>query len=174
MAMSWPILSIIFAYSLYLYVSHDCPSIANRLSFVFAALGFTVLACMISIQLAVKFGTEEYLINTPGKEEQMKLMRHSLRFVDLGIDVAWDLLIGTSLIFLFAAIKGHSQFRLAWALPPLVLGILLMVLNVYTFPKPPNTAGFFDVGPFIGLYIIAISVKLILIGRNNKRQAEII
>lgn len=172
MAMAWPILSIVFAYSLYRFVAIERQSLANQLSFVFAALGFTVVACMISVQLAVKFGIQEQIANAPDIENLLDSIRPTIRLIDLGLDVAWDLLIGTSLVFLFAAIKGHSKFRLGWALPALVLGITLMILNAYTFPNPPNTDGLVDIGPLIGLYIIILSIRLLVIGLKNRNQQK--
>ena len=170
LAMAWPILSIIFVYSIYKYVALEHQTTANQLSFIFATLGFTVVTCMISVQLAVRWGIDDFVQNSPENEELLILIRQSARLIDHGLDVAWDLLIGTSLIFLFAAIKGHYQFRLFWAIPPLILGLALIVLNVLTFPWPPNSVGSVDVGPLIGLYIIAISIRLCWLGVLHKKD----
>lgn len=171
-AMSWPILSIIFVYSIYKYVAYNHQTFVNQLSVIFALLGFTIVACMISIQLAVKFGINEYISNTTDNRESFDLILKAIRLVDHGLDVAWDLFIGTSLLFLFAAIKGHSKFRLPWAIPALILGIVLIILNAYAFPWPPNTVGLIDIGPLIGLFIIAISIRLILLGVQLKRDMK--
>lgn len=171
-AISWPILSIIFVYSIYKYVALEHQTTANQLSFLFAALGFTIVACMISIQLAVKWGIDEYLIGLPEKEELVSLFRQNIRLVDQGLDVAWDLFIGTSLIFLFAAIKGHYRFRFYWAIPSVILGSLLIIFNVITFPAPPNTKGLLDVGPLVGLYIIALSARLWWLGLRLKKSQK--
>ena len=61
MAMSWPLLSIIFAYSLYHYVATYSQSAFNQLSFIMACIGFGMLAMMMSIQLAVGIGMEDYI-----------------------------------------------------------------------------------------------------------------
>ena len=172
MAMAWPILSIVFVYALYQYIAYKHQSMANQLAFVFAVLGFTIVACMISVQLAVNFGLTEQMAVAPDNEEFLGTLRRPLRLIDLGLDVAWDLFIGTSLIFLFTAIKRHPKFPLPWAIPALVLGIGLIVLNVYTFPSPPNTAGLFDIGPLIGLYIISLSIKLVVIGLNQRKRSK--
>jgi peptidoglycan/LPS O-acetylase OafA/YrhL len=91
-------------------------------------------------------------------------MRQSIRLVDMGIDVAWDLFIGTSLIFLCFALAGDARFGLRWAIPGAVLGFVLIVLNVSTFPWPPNTRGLFDIGPAVGVFIIALSLRLLQLG----------
>ena len=168
--MAWPILSIIFIYSIYSFVAVEHQTTANRLAFIFGTLGFTIVACMISVQLAVKFGIQDFITDNPQDESTLVLIRKGTRLVDFGLDVAWDLFIGTSLLFLFVAMKGHSKFRLGWALPSLILAVALIILNIYTFPKPPNTAGLFDVGPLIGAYIIALSSRLLYLGVKQRNS----
>jgi hypothetical protein len=166
--MAWPVLSVIFVFSLYEHIKMDRHSSANQLAFLFAAIGFAIVAVMISIQLAVRAGIEEHIANSPENQDFLNLMRRSIRLVDMGIDVAWDLFIGTSLIFLCFALIKHKSFGRRWAVPAGLLGGLLIVLNVSTFPWPPNTQGLFDIGPAIGLFIIALSVRLLLLGFRMK------
>lgn len=77
----------------------------------------------------------------------------------LGLDVAWDAYIGLGTIFFAWAMFSHPRFRWPFALPGLALGILVLVLNLLTFPTPPAEAGSVDVGPFIGLWYLASSVQ---------------
>lgn len=167
-AMAWPVLSVIFVYSIYRYISIDRQTAANQLSFLFASLGFSMVACMLSVQLAVEIGMKDFIAVTPDKGEDLKIIRHSLRLVDQGIDVAWDIFIGTSLILLSFSIKGHPHFRLWWSIPSFLLGLTLIILNVISFPYPPDSKGLFDIGPGIGLYIIALSARLMWLGNRVK------
>jgi len=168
MAMAWPVLSIIFVYSIYRYISIERKTAASQLSFLFASLGFSMVACMLSVQLAVEVGMKDFITATPDKVESLKIIKQSLRLVDQGVDVAWDIFIGTSLIFLSFAIKEHPHFRLAWSIPSFLLGLTLIVLNVITFPYPPDSKGLFDIGPGIGLYLIALSARLLWLGNRIK------
>lgn len=167
-AMAWPVLSVIFVYSIYHYISTERQTAANQLSFLFACVGFSMVACMLSVQLAVEKGINDYMAATPDKVENLKIIKHSLRLIDQGIDVAWDFFIGTSLIFLSFAIKGHPHFRLWWSILSLLLGLTLIILNVITFPYPPDSKGLFDIGPGIGLFIIALSARLLWLGNRMK------
>ncbi len=172
-AMAWPILSIVFVYSLFRCIGLEKQSATNELAFVFACLAFALVAAMMSSQLAVRAGIQEYIERSPANEQEfLQLIRRSIRLVDMGIDVAWDLFIGTALVLLAIALKGNSHFGLWWSVPAALLGILLMVLNVMTFPWPPDTRDLFDAGPAVGLYIIALSTRLLLLGnRMNGRNA---
>jgi hypothetical protein len=169
LAMAWPILSVIFVFSLYRYIALTRQSPANQLAFVFAALAFTMVAAMISIQLGIQAGMERLIAESPGQGDTLTLIKRSTRLVDIGLDVAWDLFIGTALIFLCFALARNNQFGFRWGIPALLLALLLIVLNVLTFPWPPGEEGLIDVGPAIGLYIIALSIRLLQLALKMQR-----
>lgn len=169
LAMMWPILSIIFVYSLSRFVAIKKQSVVNQLALLFAIAGFAMVAAMISIQLGVGAGMEEYIDETPAQKETLSMIRRSARLVDIGLDVAWDLFIGTALIFLGLAISRHERFGYWWGIPSLILGVLLIILNVLTFPWPPADEGLFDIGPAIGVFILALSARLLYLGSRMKR-----
>ncbi len=172
-AMAWPVLSIVFVYALYRYISAERQTAANQLAFVFAGLAFTVVACMISVQLAVNMGMEEAIREagaSSGQQELLSTIRRSMRWVDLGMDVAWDIFIGVALLFLSFALGRHKRFGRWWGIPSGVLGGGLIVLNIWTFPWPPVARNLFDIGPVIGLFILVLSIKLVLLGRELKKN----
>jgi hypothetical protein len=162
---AWPILSIIYAYGLYSFVAAERESTANRLAFVFAVTAFTTVLGMIVVQLAVGAGIGEI---TKGLDEQTtKALHRGLRMIDLGLDVAWDMLIGTALILLGTAMRRRSGLGLGWAIPSVVLGMALIVLNAATFPWPPRDRGLIDIGPFIGVFMMALAARLAILGRRT-------
>lgn len=172
-AMAWPILSIIFVFSLYRYIALESQSGFNQLAFVMACMAFGMVSMMISIQLAVQYGLEEYNIASSKDEMEMfETLRKSIRLVDMGLDVSWDLFIGVSLLFLSFAMRKNKSFGLWWSLASVVLGVCLIVLNVVTFPFPPNTRGLIDIGPVIGLFIIILSARLVLLGVKMKKLSN--
>ena len=161
---AWPILSIVYSYGLYNFVAAESESTANRLAFVFAVTAFTTVLGMIIVQLAVGAGMGE--ISQGLDEQTTRALRRGLRMIDLGLDVAWDMLIGTALIFSGAAIRRRSGLGLGWAMPSVVLGMALIVLNAATFPWPPGDHGLIDIGPFIGLFVLALAARLTVLGRR--------
>jgi hypothetical protein len=161
---AWPILSIVYSYGLYSFVAAESESTANRLAFVFAVTGFTTVLGMIIVQLAVGAGIGE--ISQGLDVQTAKVLRRGLRLIDLGLDVAWDMLIGTALIFSGAAIRRRSGLGLGWAIPSVVLGTTLIALNAATFPWPPGDRGLIDIGPFIGLFVIVLAARLTMLGRR--------
>jgi len=168
---AWPILSIVYSHGLYAFVAAERDGTANRLAFVFAVTAFTTVLAMIVVQLAVNAGMSEI---TKGLDQATRVALHrGLRMIDLGLDVAWDMLIGVALLLSGIAMRRRSGLGPGWGIPSAVLGIALIALNAATFPWPPGDHGLFDVGPFIGLFVMALAVRLIILGRHpaNKCQA---
>lgn len=76
----------------------------------------------------------------------------------LGLDVAFDVYIGLGTLLLAVAVMRHEWYGKAFGLTGLAIAILLLVLNLATFPTPPANAGLFDMGPFVGLWYLAITI----------------
>jgi len=174
LAMAWPILSIIFAFSAYKYISIQNQSISNQLAFIYTCIAFILVSIMISIQLVVRAGMEESITNASGIEiDTLLLVSNSLRWIDLGVDLAWDMFLGLALFLLSIAIKGHEKFGIWWSIPLALLAIVLVVTNLFTFPNPPDAEGLFDVGPIIGTFIIVFAVRIIYLGRKMKNLSNL-
>jgi hypothetical protein len=161
---AFPILGIVYSYVLYSFVAAERESVANRLGLVFAIAAFTTVLAMIVVQLAVGAGLGE--ITRDLDEHTARALRRGLRMIDLGLDVAWDMLLGTALVFSGFAIRKRTGLGLGWAIPSVALGIALIGLNAATFPWPPGAHGLFDIGPAIGMFVFVLSARLALLGRR--------
>ena len=171
-AMSWPILTIIFAFSVYKYFAMYKQTISNQLAFLFTCIAFILVGIMLSIQLVVQTGLEESIINASGVEKDtLILISKSLRWVDLGVDLAWDMFLGVALILLSFVIKRHPKFGLWWSIPLAILALAVVILNLFTFPNPPETMGVIDVGPIIGTFIIIFATRIVYLGIKMKSDS---
>ncbi len=84
----------------------------------------------------------------------------------LGLDVAWDVFGGAGTVLFGFALWRHPRFGLVLGVPGVLLGALLLVLNIGTFPTPPAEAGWFDIGPFVALWYLVLVVRVLwLAGR---------
>jgi hypothetical protein len=77
----------------------------------------------------------------------------------LGLDVAWDIYIALGTAFFSAAMLYHERFGLIFAIPGFLIALLVVGLNIATFPVPPAKAGLIDVGPFVGLWYLAVTIQ---------------
>jgi hypothetical protein len=162
LASAWPILSIVYSYGLYSFVAAEREGVANRLGLLFAVAAFTTLLAMIVVQIAVGAGIAE--MTTGLDAATAKALHRALRLIDHGLDVAWDMLIGTALAFSGVAMGRRSGLGPGWGIPSVVLGVALIGLNLATFPWPPASRGLFDIGPFIGLFVMALAIRLAVLG----------
>ena len=133
-AMLFPVLGIVAAYFLKNFIASRQDGHGNRLAFIFAVAAYCCCAIFLSAQLAVN------ILVTPAhntlQADTLSLVRQAVRSIDMGIDVAWDIFIGSYLISLSVALWPLKGYRY-WGLVGAVLALLLLVLNIYTFPIPP-------------------------------------
>ena len=164
----FPLLGIVYSYGLYSFVAAERESAVNRLGLVFAITASTTLLAMLIVQLAVNAGVAE--ITRDLDAVSARALRRGLRMIDLGLDVAWDFLIGTALLLSGLAMRRRSGLGRGWAIPSIGFGIALIGLNAATFPWPPATRGLFDIGPFIAVFMLALAARLALLGRRETRS----
>lgn len=161
LAMAFPILGIVFLFALMEYIHFYNPSYANRLGFVFGSLAFTICAAFLSAQLAVQIGV--HIENTQVATQEARFVKESIRLIDMGMDVAWDMFIGTYLVLLLISSRRLKELRF-WGCALGILGIALMILNTITFPNPPAESGLFDLGPFIAIGLFALAGQTFRLG----------
>lgn len=96
-----------------------------------------------------------------------------LKAVWLGLDVAWDFYISTGTILFGLSMFGRRGLGAWLAVPGLLIGGLLLIFNVATFPYPPANAGLVDLGPLLGLWYLVVCVRLgissVLVERQRRR-----
>jgi hypothetical protein len=138
---------------LYLGVVRDA---APRIGLVAAAsnaMAAVELTAMLLVQLAVK--------SAEGRPAP------AFTAIWLGLDVAWDVFVGAGTVLFGLALFRHPRFRPLTAGGGVLVGALLLALNIGTFPRPPAEAGLFDIGPFVGLWYIVLSVRVLMVARGD-------
>ena len=164
LAILFPLCLLIFFYSLKEYTAFRSENLFNRLAFLFALMACQTLALMLAIQIGVDAGLEK----------QSALYKHQsfasmLRLIDLGLDVAWDVLISMSMLFWTLALWKINELKW-WGLVNGLLGAGLLILNLLTFPVPPADAGLFDLGPVISLFWMLWQLRMLKIGIGLKQD----
>ena len=100
----------------------------------------------------------------------------ALRAIWWGLDVAWDLYVGTGTILFALCMFGRRGLGAWLAIPGLLIGSLLLIFNIATFPIPPANAGLFDPGPLVGLWYLVVYVRLgvssVLLQRQQRRSTD--
>jgi hypothetical protein len=98
----------------------------------------------------------------------------ALKAIWWGLDVAWDLYVGTGTILFALCMFGRRGLGAWLAIPGLLIGGLLLIFNIATFPNPPANAGLVDFGPLVGLWYLVVYVRLgvssVLVERQRRRS----
>jgi hypothetical protein len=144
---------------LYLGVTRDVAPRLALLAAVANSLAAAELVAMLLVQLAVKSVA-------PHPDP-------AFTSIWLGLDVAWDLFGGVGTVLFGVALCYHPRFRPLMAGSGILVGMVLLILNIATFPTPPASAGLIDVGPIVGLWYTALLVRVLAVSRLNPPQRAV-
>lgn len=145
--------------SLGLYHAVAAP-VAPRLALV-ATVANVVAAGQLTAMLLVQMAVRD---TTPSPDRTFVA-------IWLGLDVAWDLYGGVGTLAFAWCMLRHPGFRAWLAVPGIVIALVLLVLNVATFPTPPGDAGWFDAGPLVGLWYLAVTIQLARLAWRTQRPS---
>ncbi len=153
LAASMGILLSLASVGLFYFIQIHKKSIAVIIALVSNIIAGALLTQMFLVQLAIKSSRPNLI------EESSKWIWDSLNHIHYGLDVAWDVYIflGT---FLFAiSIFQHPKLGEIFSITGIIISVLMIVTNIISFPIPPSLE-LFDFGPFIGLWYLAITIKI--------------
>jgi hypothetical protein len=89
-----------------------------------------------------------------------QVARQAANGIQLGMDVAWDVFLGIGTAAFAWNMLHHPRFGRAFAGSGLAIAVALVALNLGTFPENPGNAGWFDVGPLVGLWYLAVTYRM--------------
>lgn len=133
---------------LYHFLRLHQPSISAQLAAACNFLGGALFSTMLLVQIAVRIQAAGQPIDRP------------VAAVWLGLDVAWDVYIALGTALFAWAMWSHPRFGRAFAVSGLLIAVLLLAFNFYTFPKPPGESGLIDLGPFVGLWYLVVTIQM--------------
>jgi len=133
---------------LYRFLRLHQPSVSAQLAAACNFLGGALFSTMLLVQLAVR-------IRAAGQP----IDRHVVA-VWLGLDVAWDVYIALGTALFAWAMWSHPRLGRGFAVSGILLAVLLLAFNFYSFPEPPGESNLIDLGPFVGLWYLAVAVQM--------------
>lgn len=140
---------------LYFFISLHKKNISSSIAFISNIIAGVLITTMLLIQMAIRSSKPESL------DISNEWIWKSINQVHLGLDVAWDVYISLG-TFLFAiSIFNHPKCGKVLSVIGIIISILLISFNAISFPKPPSNAGLIDMGPFIGLWYLALTIIMI-------------
>ena len=130
------------SYGLFRVLSLNQKSVLGAIGVAANTIAGALFAAMILVQLAAGYRGEATYAQATW----------------LGLDVAWDMYIGVGTAVFAVAAYQHEWFGKILGSLGVIIAILLLSLNLLTFPTPPANAGLFDAGPFVGGWYFAMTI----------------
>ena len=141
--------------ALYDLLAAQRPTLAGRLAAFANVAAGALLTAMLLVQIAVN-DVEAGL--SPAVND-------AFEHVEFGLDLSWDVFLVAGTILFSCAMLTDPRFGRAFAVPGIALAAALYVLNFATFPTPPAAEGLVDLGPIVGLWYAAVSVRALRLRR---------
>lgn len=157
-----PLLSVA-SFGLYKFMKLHRKTATLQIAMVSNVIAGTIFNLMLIVQLARRIEMEAYINDATNAAsiEMLQWISRGVHTVQAGLDVSWDIyiVIGT---FLFAwNMLSHPRFGKIFGSAGILLSVLLIAFNLYTFPTAPMDAGLIDFGPFTGLWYLAVTVQIL-------------
>lgn len=156
LAFSFPLLWIISFMGLYSFLKSSRPTATLEIAYIFGIIGGALACCLLVVQQA------NILWDSQAQELASYELNNALykgafkgaNRVQAGLDVAFDIFITIAWILFGLNIARNKYFGKIIGWTGSLIALTLLVLNMYTFPNAPAESGLFDVGPFLGLWVL--------------------
>ena len=148
---------------LYYFLIAHRKTITAQLAVLSNIAASILVTLMLIVQLSVNFSMGK-LMASAGNEISEQTKTWIWQVVDkiqLGIDVSWDIFIAIGTILFGVAMMKHPRFGKIFGFLGFMVGHLLLVFNLATFPTPPGDAGLIDLGPAAGLWYLAAALLIL-------------
>jgi len=138
-------------------------SIASRAGTVFGIVAFSIWEVVVLVQRGTAglwrdFVAPDLAQALDGGAETVRLLYRGVSAVQATMDVGFDIFYCLC-ILLFSALMLSDEIFGRWVgALGLISGSGLLVLNLWTFPRPPAEAGLVDVGPLTAVWWILVVV----------------
>jgi hypothetical protein len=154
-----PILSVA-SIGLYFLINIHKKTVTLQLAVLFNIIGGTIVNMMLLVQMAIRTSVTNYL-NGVDELTTRELINWIFKIVDkvqLGLDVSWDLFIAVGTLLFAINMLNHPRFGKIIGGAGILISLLLLLLNLLTFPETPADSGLIDLGPFIGLWYLIVTI----------------
>ena len=111
---------------------------------------------MFTVQLGLFSEGKTYGNDVP--KEIKNYVFDTANLTQLSLDIAWDIFISLGTVLLALNMLSHPKLGKIIGAAGILLGISLLVLNLYSFPVPPGETGSIDLGPFTLLWYLAVTI----------------
>lgn len=153
-----PLLSI-SSVGLYKFIQLHRKTVTLQIAVTANIIAGTLFCLMLVVQMALRYPMLDHIERT-GDESVREIVKWAWN-VDLGLDLSWDLYIALGTFFFALNMLGHPKLGKIVGGVGMLVTVAMIGFNIYTFPDPPADAGLFDLGPFVGLWYLLVTVLVL-------------
>jgi hypothetical protein len=142
------------------------PTLALRAGTVLLVIAFALFTLMVVVQQTVVLQFRGLRASADASDsELLKTIFIGVNFVQLGIDVAFDLFYCAGMSLVALVMFRHPDYGRLLGGFGMVSAVVLLALNLAAFPDVPGESGLIDVGPVTGMWWLWVIVQMI---RNDR------
>ena len=153
-----PLLSI-SSVGLYKFIQLHRKTVSLQIAMVSNIIAGTLFCVMLVVQMALRFPMLDHIERTG--DESVREIVNWIWNVDLGLDLSWDLYIALGTFFFALNMLRHPKLGKVIGGIGILVTVAMLGFNIYTFPDPPADAGLFDLGPFVGLWYLLVTILVL-------------
>jgi hypothetical protein len=148
------------------------PTLALHAGIVLLVIAFTLFTLMVVVQqtVALQFRDLRASADAP-TAELLRTIFTGVDFVQLGIDVAFDLFYCAGMTLVAFVMFRHPSYGRWLGGFGMALALILLALNLATFPYVPAESGLIDVGPVTGVWWLLVIVQMV---RNDRAARAVV
>lgn len=156
-------LLIVAAVGIYYFLSLKGKSAALVLGTLFMIIAGALVTLMGTMQGSYRLAMQEIKPERVNVTAKMAwdMAVTAADSLQLGADLAWDIFIFSSMVLLGLTMRGDIRLGKITGSLGIIIGLLGLGFNIYTFPTPPGNAGLIDVGPLAGLWFLLVTIQMI-------------
>jgi hypothetical protein len=149
---------------LYYFITIHKKTITAKIAVFSNIIAGTLLIQMFLVQLAIK-SSKPGIIN-----ESSKWIWNTINHIHYGLDVAWDVYIFLGTLLFAICAYHHPKLGKIFSITGIAIALLMITANISIFPTPPESSEVIDFGPFIGLWYLAVTIKIIFSYKWTKQN----
>jgi len=156
LVMAWGPLLALSGVGLYFFMSLDRKTISMQIAAASQVVAGVVVTLMFIMQYAIRFWSPSISSKTES------WVWDAFMSVQLGVDVTWDVFIFLSTLLFSINMYKHPHFGKVFSIIGIIIAVLLIGTNIMTFPFPPKESGSFDMGPYLGLWGLGVTINIFI------------
>ena len=142
----------------------ETPTILVNIGTLLGIVGCAVMVQMMIVQGSVMSKMAQAFLSATNESERQAAVAlyKGLRFIDYGMDLAFDTFFFSAWTLLGFKMLRHPNFGKVFGWIGIVLFVLAAIFNLRAAPDPPA----FDIGPIAALWVLAVYIQTLRSARS--------